>query len=134
MVEPADVALVKQITSEDGTTCPCPSLCGGSILLVPDDTVQALSEDARLKPPTVLTGKQLYQAVMGLGLPEEIPSSAELIDSIFRANKVVSVDLEKVQEKIYLHEIRFDNGVVLHLASGLKGAQVFRVSKGVKNG
>lgn len=134
MVEPTDVALVKQIASDDGTTCPCPALCGGSILLVPDDTVKAMSEDARLKSPTVLTGKQLYQAVMGLGLPEEIPSSPELVDAVFRANKVVSVDLEKIQEKIYLHEIRFDNGVVLHLASGSKGAQVLRVSKGTTNG
>lgn len=134
MVGPGEVPLIKQIASEDGTTCPCPRSCSGHINLVGDPTITAMAEDRRLREPLTLTGKQLYQAVQGLGLPDEIPKEVDVIDSVFRANMVVKVDLEQHQGKIYLHEIHFENGMVIHLASGHKGAQILRVDKGAANG
>lgn len=134
MIEPGEVALVRQIASEDGLTCPCPRSCKGQINLVGDPTIAAMADDRRLREPLTLTGKQLYQAVQGLGLPDEVPKDTQVLDSLFRANKVLKVDLEEHQGKIYLHEIHFENGMVIHLASGHKGAQILRVDKGASNG
>lgn len=133
-IEPAEVALVKQVASEDGTTCPCPKLCGGAINLVGDPTISAMAHDGRMREPSIITGKQLYQAIMGMGLPAEVPSSTEVVDAMFKANRVVKIDAESNNGKVYLHEIHFENGVVVHLAAGIKGAQVLRMTKEGKNG
>lgn len=134
MVEPGEVSLVKQIASDDGTTCPCPKLCGGAINLVGDPVISAMAADGRMREPISLSGKQLYQAVSGMGLPEEVPKNADIVDAMFKANKVVKVDTETHHGRIYLHEIHFENGVVIHLASGAKGAHVLRMTKETKNG
>lgn len=134
MIEPGEVALVKQIASEDGTTCPCPKLCGGAINLVGDPTISAMAADGRMREPYTVTGKQLYQAVLGMGLPAEVPKSFEVVDAMFKANRVVKIDAETHNGKVYIHEIHFENGVIIHLASGTKGAQVLRMTKEGKNG
>ncbi len=134
MIEPGEVALVKQIASEDGTTCPCPKLCGGAINLVGDPTISAMAADGRMREPSIISGKQLYQAVQGLGLPAEVPKSFEVVEAMFKANRVVKIDAETNNGRVYIHEIHFENGVVIHLASGIKGAQVLRMTKVEKNG
>ena len=76
-----------------------------------------------------VTGRQLYQAVLGMGLPDEVPKSTEMVDSILRANRVVKVSVEEHEGKLYLHELHLENGSVVHLASGMKGAQVLKVTR-----
>lgn len=134
IVETAEVPLVKEIASEDGNMCPCPRLCGGTINLTWDPVMKAMATDSRLKQSMNLTGKQLYQAIMGMGLPDEVPRTPDTIDSILRANKVSSTSIEERDGKMYLHELHLENGYVVHLASGLKGAQVLKITKGVANG
>lgn len=129
IIEPADVSLVKEISDENGETCPCPRLCGGSINLVGDQVIKSMSEDRRLREPMVVSGKQLYQAVMGIGLPDEVPKSVETVDSLLRANRVVKVSIEEHDGRLYLHELQLENGSVVHLASGMKGAQVLKVTR-----
>lgn len=134
IIETADVPLVKEIADDEGTTCPCPRLCGGAINLVGEPTLAAMAEDPRLKQPVNLTGRQLYQAVNGLGLPDEIPRTSDTVDAVLRANKVVKTVVEEHQGKVYLHELHLENGSVLHLASGTKGSQVLKIVRGVANG
>lgn len=133
IVEPADVSLVKEISDEEGAFCPCPRLCGGSINLIGDQNINpviaAVTQDRRTREPMTLTGRQLYQAVNGMGLPDEIPKSVEVVDSMLRANKVTKVLLEEHGGKLYLHELHLENGSVVHLASGIKGSQVLKVTR-----
>ncbi len=131
MIEPADVSLVKEIADDDGDSCPCPSMCGGTINLVGPPKVP---ENVQLKDTINLTGRQLYQAVNGLGLPDELPRTGETVEAALFSNTVTKAVIEEHQGKVYLHELHLDTGDVLHLASGSKGAQVFKIVKGAPHG
>jgi hypothetical protein len=127
LFQATDIDLVKQVQSQDGQTCPCPRLCGGAINLVGEPTITAMTE--KLRAPIYLTGKQLYQAINGMGLPDEIESDPLVLKAMLAANKVESTDVELCNGKMYLHEIRLDNGVIIHLGAGARGAQVVKMTK-----
>lgn len=130
----SEVSLVKEITDEDGATCPCPRLCGGRINLVGDAVISEMAADRRLRDPIRVTGKQLYQAVNGLGLPDEIPSSKEVLEALLVGSDVVGTVTEEFNRVLFLHEIKLKNGFVIHLGAGLKGAQVLKITKGTDHG
>jgi len=130
LIQVSDVELVKQISTNEGRTCPCPRLCGGEINLVGESE---LMEGIRLRDPVELTGIQLFQAVGGLGLADEIPKDLMVIDSLLKANRVESVDLEEVGGNFYIHEIRLHGGMTVHLASGARGAKVLKITKEAPN-
>lgn len=129
LVETSDIELLKQISSDDGMMTKCPRLCGGTINLVGDATIEAMSKDPRLREPLSITGKELYQAVNGLGLPDEVPKSLDTVSAILRANKLKDFDLNEIAGKLYLHELRLEGGITLHLSSGPFGAQVLKMTK-----
>lgn len=131
LLKPGDAPLLRQIAQESGKFCPCPRLCGGMINLQHDPAIEQLQEGPRLRDPMTLTGAQLYQAVNGAGLPDEIPKDEAVIDSLLRANHIVKCALEHVGDRIYLHELHLSNGSVIHLAAGGRGAQVLKVTRGV---
>lgn len=134
IIETVDVHLVKQITDEDGTCCPCPRLCGGNINLVGDTVISDMGKSRMLRDPLTLTGQQLYQAVSGLGMPDEVPTTVDTVDSFLRGNPVVKTVLEEKNGAIYLHELHLQSGLVVHLASGLRGAQVLKITKESNHG
>ena len=127
LVQPSDVTLVKQIASEDGYTCLCPRMCGGSINLVGDSTITAM--EGKLKEPLSITGRELYQAVNGMGLSDEVPKDSATIEAILIANPVVGVVLEESSGGFYLHELKLENDITVHLAAGSKGARVLKMTK-----
>jgi len=129
LVETRDIGLLRQIASDDGGMAPCPRLCGGAINLVGDPTITAMTSDPRLKQPMKITGTELYRAVNGAGLPDELPQSRETVEAILKANKVVEVKVEELNGKLYLHEMSLENGLTIHLASGIRGAQVLKVTR-----
>jgi hypothetical protein len=132
-VQGSDAHLVRQL-SEDGLTAACPRLCGGRINLVGDPVIAQMSVDRRLKEPLSLTVTELYRAVNGMGLPDEVPKSFTVIKALFKANPLKAVDLEEVDGKFYLHELHLDDGVVVHLAAGSRGAQILKITKERDNG
>jgi hypothetical protein len=127
-VEPEDMSLLKMVSNEE-TLCQCPRQCGGSINIVPSNAIKAMSKDARLRPPLPITVKELFKAVHGGGLPDEIPKSFEFSVALFKAHPVKDVSMEQDGEDIYLHEIRFADGSVLHLSAGRRGAKVLKITK-----
>jgi hypothetical protein len=134
MMETADIPLIKDITDEAGELCPCPRKCGGKINIVGEPTISNMVKDRRLRPAMSLTGKQLYQAVLGMGLPDEIVQDPTVLDSLLRSSKVTSVDIQEDNGALFLHELRLENGCVVHLTSGLRGAQVLKITKGESHG
>ena len=130
LVQTSDLELVKQISTNEGRTCPCPRLCGGEINLIGEPE---LLEGIRLRDPLELTGLQLFQAVGGMGLADEIPKDGTVIDSLFKTCKVLSIDLEELNGNFYLNELRLEGGVTVHLASGARGARVLKITKEARN-
>jgi len=126
LVQASDVELVKQVATNEGRSSPCPRLCGGEINLVGEPNVV---EEAVLRDPVELTGLQLFQAVGGLGLPDEIPKDLIVLKAIFNAHKIVSVDMEEAHGNFYLNELRLDGGVTIHLSSGARGARILKITK-----
>ena len=120
--------LVKSISENEGRLAPCPRLCGGKINLVGDPVLQQMGTDPRLKEPLHITGKELYQAVKGMGLPDEFPKDADAIELLLKKSPILGVEMEVVNNRIYLHELHFASGTV-HLASGPRGAMVLKVTK-----
>lgn len=129
LIESSDIGLIQQIMDETGNTCECPRKCGGRINLVGDPTIEAMSKDIRLKNPLSISGKELYQAVNGLGLPDEVPKSTDTVSAILRAEKINEVSIGEIQERIYLHEIKMTGGITIHLGSGPYGAQILKMTK-----
>ena len=128
IVQSDEADLLRQLSQEDeGRMCKCPRLCGGKINLIGDPVIEAMAE--KLREPMTLTGKELYAAVLGAGLPDEIVKDPEVIRALLLADKVVDVDLEQIGGRVYLHELRLAGGVILHLAAGARGSQVLKVTK-----
>lgn len=125
-----EIPLLKQITDERGETCPCPRLCGGDINILPDMDITQLLGATKLREKMPLTGTELYRAVKGLGLADEVPKSPELVHALLTGRKTVSVELETVGSQVFLHEIRLEGGVTLHLAAGARGSQVLKITRG----
>lgn len=128
LTETTDGLLLKQLVPE-GVFCRCPRQCGGSICLVNDEKRLEMMGRDGMAPPITLTAKELFQAVNGLGLPDEIPKHAIVIDSLLRANRVEEVLLEEHNGRIYLHEMKLSNGTTIHLTAGAKGASVLKVTE-----
>jgi hypothetical protein len=125
---PGDMDLVKQIVDPTGRTAPCPRLCGGRINIVGEPTIADLHK--KLKKETIgLTGKQLYQAIHGAGLPDEIPKDLLVITSLLKAHKIVASEVELAYDRFYLHELTLENGVTLHFSGGPRGAQITKITK-----
>lgn len=129
LVEASDVELVKQIADDKGQTCPCPRLCGGRIFLTHDPVGRALANDPRLRPALPISGKELFQAVNGLGLPDEVPVGVEIIEAMLKSSKVSSVSVQLMRGHVYLHELHLENGITLHLTAGPHGAEVLKMTK-----
>lgn len=134
LLQASDVDLVKQVADEEGRTCLCPRLCGGRINLMGDPVIADMAKDQRLREPIDLTGKQLYQAINGMGLPDEVPKHVLTVEAMLKSNKVVGTVMEEVNNRIYLHELVLSNGITIHLAAGQRGAQVLRLTKGDADG
>lgn len=132
LIEASDIDLLKQIADEAGHTAPCPRLCGGRINLVGEPVIDHMR--TKFRESMNITGKELYQAVNGLGLADEVPKDITSLTSILRANRVVGVDIEEVDNRFYLHELKLEGGVTFHLASGPRGAQVLKVTQEPGNG
>jgi hypothetical protein len=126
--EPSDAHLLKEVVNDD-LTCACPRLCGGYINILSSAATSTLATDPRLKAPMHLTAKELFRAVKGGGLPDEVPKSEDVIALLFQASKVVDVRTQTLGNRVYLNEIHFENGQVLHLSSGLRGAEVLKITK-----
>jgi len=129
MVSPREQGLVLQVSSEEGKECPCPRLCGGSINLT--GSGPAAPESAALRDPITMTGAELYRAVNGLGMADEIPKSKETVESVVKANRVKDVLIEESSGRFYLHELHLENGLIVHLAGGLRGAEVLKITREV---
>lgn len=129
LLQPSDVGLVKQITDELGLTAPCPRLCGGRINVAGDPVISAMQHNVQLADPIHLTGKELYIAVNGAGLPDEIAKDKEVIVSLLKANRVKDVDVEEADGKFYIHEITLENGTTIHLGASPRGARVVKMTK-----
>lgn len=127
--EPEDAIFLKELVKDD-MTCKCPRLCGGRINLMGSPTINALASDPRLKEPMHITAKELFRAVHGGGLPDEIPKSTDFVELLFKSSPVAEVRMQQLGARIYIHEIRFQDGKVLHLSSGLRGAEVLKITKG----
>jgi hypothetical protein len=124
---PGDLELMKQI-SEDGMTAPCPRLCGGRININGEPAISELA--VRLRKGTYnISGKELYKAVMGAGLPDEIPKDILVLTAMLKSNKIVKTDFEHSNDKFYLHELTLENGVTFHFSGGPRGAQLLKVTK-----
>jgi len=129
MVGVQEVDLIRKIADEQGHTCPCPRLCGGHINLVGDSVIDDTMKDRRLRDPLKISGTELFKAVKGLGLPDEIEVHPEVLGPMLTACKVKDYKLERTFGKVYLSELILDNGITVHLTSGPHGAQVLKLTK-----
>jgi len=127
LIEPGDVHLLKDILVED-VLAPCPRNCGGKIN-VASSMIAGFADDPQLSSIIRLNAKELFKAVKGGGLPDEIPNSPEVVEALLLAHKVQKVSVQKIMNNIYLHELHLENGAVMHLASGARGAQVLKITK-----
>ena len=127
-LDPDEVRLVKEMVAED-KTIQCPRLCGGRILMTPSPELSKMVSDSRLRDPVVLTGKELYKALLGAGMPDEIPASPEAVEALLLANKVIGVEVVRDGKSIGITELRLANKTIIHLASGRIGAAVLKITR-----
>lgn len=131
MLSSREHELLQQIASSDGTECDCPRLCGGKIPLVGPTKVD---EAVPPRDPITLSGAELYRAVNGMGMADEIPKNRETVEALIKANRASGVIVEEAGGRFYLHELHLENGLVVHLAAGLRGAEVLKITREVGHG
>lgn len=125
-LQPEDLHLINEISDFETRSCACPRLCGGKINLT---GMPEISNSKILKEPVSITGTELYKAVKGAGLPDEITKDPLVIEALMKAHHVVSIMVEEHNKNIFVHELRLSNGVTIHLTAGSRGAQVFKITK-----
>jgi hypothetical protein len=125
-VGPDEKQLVQGELDADGH-CACPRLCGGKLLL--GDAANKVREGAQLAKPLHLTGTELFQAIHGLGLPDEVTDDPDLVEALLKTNPVTGAKLEQVMGRVFLHELHLANGMVVHLTAGARGAQLLKVTR-----
>jgi hypothetical protein len=125
-INPVELHLVIKLS--DGKVppyAPCPRKCGGKILLSDTGLLPAQVRDV-----VVVTATELYQAVMGAGLPKERRVCKADLEKLLLRRKIVALDVEEHSDaSLYLHEIHLEGGAVVHLTSGAAGALVLKVTE-----
>jgi hypothetical protein len=125
-----DKDLIGQIEVQAGMAR-CPRHCGGLINIGPvQEFKHVVTEGNRLfKDPIHLTAQELYAAIYGNGLPDEIPRDIDVVESLMIAHKVVGTTLEMAPTgEIYLHSLKLSNDVTVHLGGGM-GPRVVKITK-----
>lgn len=106
---------------------PCPtSGCGGTMTLT--DTIASVDlEQLKIHD---LSPQEAFQALHGMGLPNERECSAELVLETLIGRTVTAVDIQDLRgtNRAAIHSLMLDNGVRLYLGSSPYGAVVYRVA------
>lgn len=126
MVSPLEVTLVRDVMDKNSQAL-CPRMCGGKVLL--DPSVDLTPMTGILKAPVTLTGREFYKAVHGAGMPDEIPKSVETTEALLLSKRVVGVDAEQRNERIYITKLKLEGGLVMYLTAGVFGAVVTKITK-----
>ncbi len=129
LLQPGDMDLIKQISDREGLTVPCPRLCGGRINIVSGDAITSIH--SKLKGILNINSKELFRAVMGAGLPDEIPTDPLVVAAMLNSTKVIGSDVESSNGNVYVHELTLENGVTVHLGGGPRGARVVKLTRPV---
>jgi hypothetical protein len=131
LVQTSDAGLLSEVTQDDGRSCLCPRLCGGVINLTGDAHGP---EGVHLREPLEITAGELYRAVNGLGLPDEIPKDGIVVAALLKSYPVEDVVTHEFRGGLYLEELRLKGGVTIHLTSGAVGARILKITKEKPNG
>lgn len=127
-VSPDETHLLKELL-DDSDTIACPRLCGGRVVLTPSKELTDLLADSRLRDPVRMTGKELYKAVNGGGMPDEVPASREAVEALLLAHPVIGVGMDVDGKHISINELRLSNRTIIHLTSGRLGAEVLKITR-----
>lgn len=134
-IEAGDKALYAQM-QDDGSIIKnlisCPRKCGGFI-------TPLNSDDIRLKAPVFayalsLTVPELYKAVNGAGLPDEVPKDLDAINALLLVHRVNETMLEEVGRQFLLHGLKLSNGFTIHLGCSPKGPCIVKITKEAPDG
>lgn len=119
---PDEAVLLDQI-EKDGLA-ECPRLCGGNV------PVKSSVDISSMKEPLTLSLTELYQAINGYGLPDEIQTDPLVVESLLKSSRVMSVSAELSGKRVILNSMTLENGATIHLVSSAKGACVLKITKG----
>ena len=73
----------------------------------------------------------LYQASLGIGLPEERKCSPKDLTNLLIGARIKAIDVEAAPDpkKSVVTSISLDNGKVIHLATSTAGAVIYKVTE-----
>jgi hypothetical protein len=66
-----------------------------------------------------------------MGLPDEIPKTMSVIQSLLNSKAIESYRLEEIGGRFYLHELKLSDGVTVHLTAGPRGAMILKITEAV---
>jgi len=132
-IEEDAVGLLSDLKGDDDL-CMCPRLCGGMINVSRDSAIELVIDSLsskQVKEPIHLTVKELYRAVHGGGLPDELPKSGYATNKLLEGQIIKKVVLDdRGDGEVYLQELVLGNGLIIHMSSGLFGAQILKIVEG----
>jgi hypothetical protein len=81
-------------------------------------------------PSWTLTPDEAFHAFCGLGLPDEIGYSAEVVESLLLSSRVVKVGTRcSPAGSVLLDTIELENGLKIYLVSNAHGAGVLKIRR-----
>jgi hypothetical protein len=121
--KPSDISLLSHMLVNGQVDCVCPRKCTGRI------AQQAQFAEGVF--PLSVTVQELFQAVSGMPLPDEVPKSAIFVLSLLKSERVLEARCEEEGGSIFLHSITLTNGCTIHLCASGRGPQVLKITRPV---
>lgn len=100
-----------------------------------DSTAEAVDaiDPAALQALSVhdLSPHEAYAAFNGLGIPKERDCGPTAVKTLLMNQRIVGGDVQLIRgsNRSVIHNLEFDDGTVLYLASSTYGATVYRIAK-----
>lgn len=106
----------------------CPEYsCGGKL----KQTVHKVGKRGHERVYTLIGALELYQAVMGIGLPEERKCSPKNVRKMMLGSSILDVSVEAAPDpqRSIITSLTLNNGKVLHFTISVRGATIFKVTE-----
>lgn len=107
--------------------------CSGPLKLLTEDVLALLSNV--LEPGLIgvvdLTPREMFQALCGFGLPEEVGQAPEVVVALLRSTSISDVAVRiSPSGRTIIDRLDLSNRLSIHLAASPDGAVAFKITRG----
>ena len=112
---------------------PCVRQCGAKMTRIPGGEWETWksSHDEGILKLYELSMAELFRAMSGFGLPDELQVEPEYVKALLLSNPITDLLLQRSDSgRTVIKRLDLKNGLSIHLASSPRGATVYKITRG----